>query len=192
MTKPTHYILDGIEKEAVVDSDWAQDKTGDAVGANSQTEVFVDLRGNLPNPRRIDASELHKLTRVEARTTDPHDPGKEMVYSGTPLVEVLKAGGLLLDSSMAGIRETVTMTVLVEATDGYRVVFLLAELDPELTDRVILLADTKDRQPLPLREGAFPHHRSRRETPGALGASGQGSNNSQKLKNAAGPQGRRQ
>ena len=47
------------------------------------------------------------------------------------------------------------MTVLVEATDGYRAVFLLAELDPELTDRVILLADTKDRQPLPLRERPF-------------------------------------
>jgi hypothetical protein len=91
----------------------------------------------------------------KARTTDPHDQGKEIVYSGTPLVEVLKAGGLLLDSGMAGIRETVTMTVLVEATDGYRAMFSLAELDPELTDRVILLADTKDGQPLPPREGPF-------------------------------------
>jgi DMSO/TMAO reductase YedYZ molybdopterin-dependent catalytic subunit len=91
----------------------------------------------------------------KARTTDPHDQGKEIVYSGTPLMEVLKAGGLLLDSGMAGIRETVTMTVLVEATDGYRAVFSLAELDPELTDRVILLADTKDGQPLPPREGPF-------------------------------------
>ena len=70
-------------------------------------------------------------------------------------MEVLKAGGLLLDSGMAGIRETVRMTVLVEATDGYRAVFSLAELDPELTDRVILLADTKDSQPLPPREGPF-------------------------------------
>jgi hypothetical protein len=32
-------------------------------------------------------------------------------------------------------------------------VFSLAELDPELTDRIFLLADTKDGQPLPLREG---------------------------------------
>jgi hypothetical protein len=44
---------------------------------------------------------------------------------------------------------------LVEATDGYRAVFALAELDPELTDRVILLADTKDGQPLSPSEGAF-------------------------------------
>ena len=67
--------------------------------------------------------ELHKLPRAETRTTDPHDPGKEIVYSGVPLVEVLKAGGLLLDPGMTGISETVKMTVLVEASDGYRAAF---------------------------------------------------------------------
>jgi DMSO/TMAO reductase YedYZ molybdopterin-dependent catalytic subunit len=138
-----------------IDNGWTQDKAGDAAGANAQVENSLDLRGNLPNPRRIDASEFHKLPRVEVRTTDPQDPGKQIVYSGTPLVEVLKAGGLLLDSGMAGIRQTVTMTVLVEATDGYRAVFSLAEIDPELTDRVILVADSKDSQPLPPREGPF-------------------------------------
>jgi hypothetical protein len=126
-----------------MDSGWAQDKTGDAIGATAQEENFLDLRGNVPNPRRIAASELHKLPRAEKRTTDPHDPGKVM------------AGGLRLESGMAAIRETVTMTVLVEASNGYRAAFTLAELDPELTDRVILLADTKDGQPLPLREGPF-------------------------------------
>jgi hypothetical protein len=97
-----------------IDSGWAQDKTGDEVGANTQAEDLLDLRGDVPNPRRIDAHELQKLPRAETRTTDPHDPGKEIVYSGTPLVEVLKAGCLLLDPDMAAIRETVTMTVLVE------------------------------------------------------------------------------
>ena len=56
---------------------------------------------------------------------------------------------------MTGIRETVKMTVLVEASDGYRAAFSLAELDPEMTDRVVLLADTKDDQPLSPREGPF-------------------------------------
>src|SRR5258705_4086786 len=100
---------------------------------------------------------------------------KRLSIPAPPLVEVLKAGGLLLDADMAAIRETVTMTVLVEANDGYRAVFSLAELDPELIDRIVLLADTKDGQPLPPREGVLPHHRSRRETPGALGAPSQGS-----------------
>jgi hypothetical protein len=138
-----------------IHSGWAQDKSGGAVGANAQSEDYLELRGDVPNPRQIDRSELKKLPRVETRTTDPHDPGKEVIYSGTPLVEVLKAGGLRLDSGTARIRETVATTVLVEATDGYRAVFALAELDSELTDRVILLADAKDGQPLPPSEGSF-------------------------------------
>lgn len=138
-----------------IDAGWAQDKTGEQVAANSQLEDFLQLRGDLPDPRRIDAAELRKLPRVELRIKEPRDASKEVVYAGTPLSEVLKASGLLLDSGMAGVRETVAMTVLVEGADGYRVAFSLAELDPELTDRVVLLADTKDGQPLAPREGPF-------------------------------------
>ena len=100
-----------------IDSGWAQNKAGDAVSPSAQAEGFLDLLGDLPNPRRIDVSESHRLPRVEVRTTDPHDPGKEIVYSGTTLVETLKTGGLVLDSGMAGLRDAVKMTVIVEATD---------------------------------------------------------------------------
>jgi DMSO/TMAO reductase YedYZ molybdopterin-dependent catalytic subunit len=134
-----------------VDSVRAEDKSGDAVGAANS----LDLRGDVPNPRQINAAELHQLPRAEVRTTDPGDPSKEIVYAGAPLIEVLKAGGLRLDSDKVGIRQILTITVLVDATDGYRAVFALAELDPEITDRVILLADTKDGQPLSPREGPF-------------------------------------
>jgi hypothetical protein len=65
-----------------------------------EAKDLLDLRGDLPNPRRIEASELNKLPRVEARTTDPHDPSREIIYSGTPLEEVLKAGGLMRHSGM--------------------------------------------------------------------------------------------
>jgi DMSO/TMAO reductase YedYZ molybdopterin-dependent catalytic subunit len=134
-----------------IDSLRAQDKTGGAAGAAAS----LDLRGDVPNPPQINAAELHQLPRTETRTTDPGDPGKEIVYAGTPLIEVLKAGGLRLDADKAGLRETLTTTVLVDASDGYRAVFALAELDSELTDRVILLADTKDGQALSAREGPF-------------------------------------
>jgi hypothetical protein len=65
-----------------------------------EAKDLLDLRGDLPNPGRIEASELNKLPRVEARTTDPHDPSREIIYSGTPLEEVLKAGGLMRHSGM--------------------------------------------------------------------------------------------
>ena len=87
-----------------MDSGWAQNKTGDAVSPGAEAEGSLDLLGDLPKPRRIDVSELHSLPRVDVRTTDPHDPGKEIVYSGTPLVETLKTGGLLLDSNMGRLR----------------------------------------------------------------------------------------
>jgi DMSO/TMAO reductase YedYZ molybdopterin-dependent catalytic subunit len=133
----------------------ADDKTGVAVEAPTQIDSSLEVRGDVTNPRRIDAAELRKLPRAETRTPDPHNPGKEIVYSGTPLIEVLKAGGLRLDSGENGFRETVTIAVLVDGSDGYRAVFALAELSPDFTDHVILLADTKDGQPLPPREGPF-------------------------------------
>src|ERR1700704_2148757 len=85
-----------------IDNRWAQDKTGGPTGGYAQVEGMLDLRGDVPNPRQIDASELRKLPRAETRTTDPHNPGKKIVYSGTSLVEVLKASGLQLDSGTAG------------------------------------------------------------------------------------------
>jgi hypothetical protein len=47
-----------------IDSGWAQNKTGDAVSPSTQAEGFLDLLGDLPNPRRIELSELHRLPRV--------------------------------------------------------------------------------------------------------------------------------
>jgi DMSO/TMAO reductase YedYZ molybdopterin-dependent catalytic subunit len=145
--------LTGLLCFPATDRAWADDKTGVVVEADAQAQGSLEIRGDVTNPRRIDADELRKLPRTETRTPDPHDPGKEIVYSGTPLIEVLKAGGLRLEAGEAGFRETVKMTVLVDGTDGYRAVFALAELSPDLTDRVILLADTKDGQPLSPREG---------------------------------------
>jgi hypothetical protein len=78
----------------------AQDTSGDASSTNGRAEDALELRGDLPDPHRIDASELHKLPRAEVRTADPHQPGKEIVYAGAPLAEVLKAGGMAPDSGM--------------------------------------------------------------------------------------------
>jgi hypothetical protein len=45
--------------------------------------------------------------------------------------------------------------VAVKGADGYEAVFALPELDPDFSDRIILLADRRDGQPLSAREGAF-------------------------------------
>jgi len=43
----------------------------------------------------------------------------------------------------------------VDAADGYKVVIALPELDPEFTDRVILLADKANGHPLDTKDGPF-------------------------------------
>ena len=45
--------------------------------------------------------------------------------------------------------------VVVGATDGYRVAFGLAELDPDFSDHIVLIADTQDGAPLSAREGPY-------------------------------------
>jgi hypothetical protein len=43
--------------------------------------------------------------------------------------------------------------LVVGAADGYRVVFALPKIDLAFNDRLILLADRRDQQPLPPEEG---------------------------------------
>lgn len=49
--------------------------------------------------------------------------------------------------------KALALYLLVEASDRYRVIFALAELDPLFTNRIVLLADRKDGSPLPASEG---------------------------------------
>jgi hypothetical protein len=45
------------------------------------------------------------------------------------------------------------MYLVVEAADGYRVVFALPELDPACSNQMILLADRRDGKPLDSMDG---------------------------------------
>jgi hypothetical protein len=48
-----------------------------------------------------------------------------------------------------------TEVFLVEAADGYKIVFAIAEFDPAFAVREILLADKRDGKPLDAKEGPF-------------------------------------
>jgi hypothetical protein len=45
--------------------------------------------------------------------------------------------------------------LLVEAADGYRVLFALPEIDPAFTDKRVVLAFLKDGKPLDAKEGPY-------------------------------------
>ena len=81
------------------------------------------------------------------------DHGKSVSFEGVPLRMVLEKAGLVFDNSMHSKR--LTSYLLVNAADGYRVIFALPELDPGFTDRVILLADRADGHALDSKQGPF-------------------------------------
>ncbi len=105
------------------------------------------------------AAELAKLPRQTIKTDDPS--GKPATYEGVSLAEVLKAANVTLGKDFKG--PLVGNCLVVKAADGYRAAFALPELDPDLTDRVVLLADRKDGKPLDAKEGPYrlvvPHEK---------------------------------
>ena len=110
----------------------------------------ISVQNEATAPVKITAAEIAAMPH-QKMTVDDH--GKSVVMEGIPVRQVLEKAGVTFDKSMHG--KSLTRCLLVEAADGYRVVFALAELDPGFTDRVILLADRADGQPLDSKTGPF-------------------------------------
>jgi hypothetical protein len=104
-------------------------------------------------------SEIAKLPRTRIQAKD--EKGKDSVWEGPLLSEVLRAGGVKFGEAIRG--NALANYVLAEAADGYRVVFALPEMDPAFTDLTFLLADRRDGQPLGQFEGKLrivvPHEK---------------------------------
>jgi DMSO/TMAO reductase YedYZ molybdopterin-dependent catalytic subunit len=111
--------------------------------------VVLKVGGEVPQALELTAEALAKLPRQTVRVKE--SDGKEVAYEGVPLVEVLQAAGLKFGHDLRG--PALAKYLVVEAADNYRVVFALPELDPASTDRVILLADRRDGQPLDEKHG---------------------------------------
>ena len=111
--------------------------------------VILSVGGEVPHPLKLTTEEYGKLARQSVRARD-HE-GKEAEFEGVPLVVVLEAAGVRFGKELRG--PALAYYLVVEAADGYRAAFSLAELDPAFTDRVILLADRRDGKPMGGKEG---------------------------------------
>lgn len=94
---------------------------------------------------------LQTLPHREIEATDEH--GRTARYGGVALRDLLTQGGVPAGEALRG--KALIRYVVVRAADGYRTVFSLPELDSAFTDRVVLIADTRDGAALPAREGPF-------------------------------------
>jgi DMSO/TMAO reductase YedYZ molybdopterin-dependent catalytic subunit len=117
--------------------------------ATSTLEAPLRIDGAVERPMTFHAPDLETLPRQTLQVQD-HD-GRESKFEGVALVELLQRAGVPLGKDLRG--ERMATYVVVGASDGYRVVFALPEIDPAFSDRLILLADRRDQQALSPREG---------------------------------------
>jgi DMSO/TMAO reductase YedYZ molybdopterin-dependent catalytic subunit len=109
------------------------------------------VRGEVLRPLSISVKQLvaMKTTEVNGKDRD----GKERTFKGVMLWVLLDSAGVTLGKDLRG--ENLAKYVLVKASDGYKVVFSLPEVDPEFSDKTILLAYEADGKPLAAHEGPF-------------------------------------
>jgi len=112
----------------------------------SRDSLIVELAGQR---HVLHAADLRTLPRVAVGAAFGRTP---QTYAGVPLVAALERAGL--DSSQLH-GPALAQSLLIEAADGYRVAFGLADLDSVMTGRTLLLADRVDGQPLDAKDGPW-------------------------------------
>lgn len=116
------------------------------------TSVRLKIGGSVVTPLDLSAADLRELPRKTVKAVNPHSQKSES-YEGVPLEELLHRAGAPAGENLRGA--AMTIYVVAEAADGYRVVFSLAELDPGILDSDVIVADTLDGTPLDARRGPF-------------------------------------
>ncbi len=104
----------------------------------------------IPNqpPVTISAADIAHLPH---HTVVFNDHGKLIRYEGVLLHDVLAKGGFDFGEGLRG--KQLSSYVAALASDGYQVVYALAELDPTIADAGIMVADKREGERISLDEG---------------------------------------
>ena len=108
----------------------------------------IVLRINDASPVKISSADFVKLPR---HTAVLNNHGKQIEYEGVLLHDVLAKGGIDFDKELRGKQLSTYVAAL--ASDGYEVVYALAEFDPSVMDSDIIVADKREGQALAANEG---------------------------------------
>ena len=95
-------------------------------------------------PLTLTPADLLKMPRTAITVKQPD--GRGVTHEGVLVAEVLKRAGAPLGKALRG--DAMATYIVASATDGYRVVFSLAELDPEFSGSEIMIVDRTNGQPL--------------------------------------------
>lgn len=116
--------------------------------ACAQASAQIVLRINDAPPINIAATDFAKLPRHAAVL---NDHGKQISYEGVLLHDLLAQNGVDFAKGLHG--KQLSSYVAALASDGYQVVYALAEFDPTVVDSGIIVADKREGQPLGASEG---------------------------------------
>lgn len=121
-----------------------------AAQTEPQAAVALEIGGEVAHPMRLTLDDISKMPHVTVKAFNGHDK-KDETYEGVSLRELLTQAGLPVGEALRG--KNVSKYVEMEASDGYKVVFALAELDPSFQDSKIIVADKLNGAPLPKDQG---------------------------------------
>jgi DMSO/TMAO reductase YedYZ molybdopterin-dependent catalytic subunit len=120
-------------------------------GFSQDNSASFTVGGEVLKPLKLSVKELATLKSSEVIAKDRD--GKEHNFKGVMLWTILDSAGVTLGKDLRG--ENLAKYVLAKASDGYEVVFSLAEIDHEFSEKIILLAYEVDGKPLAATEGPF-------------------------------------
>jgi DMSO/TMAO reductase YedYZ molybdopterin-dependent catalytic subunit len=98
---------------------------------------------------KLGLQDFAKLPQAHVTVTD-HD-GKKHEYDGVSLRDVLTGADVPTGDGLRG--KEMADYIVAEGSDGYRVVFSVAELDPAFSNTQVIVATRVDGQPLSAHDG---------------------------------------
>jgi hypothetical protein len=110
----------------------------------------VVLSGDVPNPIVLTRESMQTMSRA---TVTVDSGGMPVTYEGVWLHELLRKAGLPGGEDIRG--KLLSAYVMAQASDGYQVLFGVAEVDPAFTEGQVLLADTGNGKALSGPNGNF-------------------------------------
>jgi DMSO/TMAO reductase YedYZ molybdopterin-dependent catalytic subunit len=106
------------------------------------------IGGDVATPLTLTPADIKAMPRT---TVNVREGDREIRYEGVLAGELLKRAGAPVGRDLTG--RAFATYVRASATDGYQVVFSIAELDPAVTANDIIVADTVDGKALPAQQG---------------------------------------
>ena len=116
----------------------------------SQEQPALEIEGSAITTIKISLPDLSRMPRLKIDVREPHK-GEMQHYEGVRVSDLLLKAGVPLGERLRG--RALATYVVAKASDGYTVVYSIAELDPAMTDNQVIVADTMNGKPLEPKQG---------------------------------------